>query len=57
MIACHGNMMQTLIVGLLAASWRDLVPWVPIVIVIVALSAFGIVIKAPYGDWRDRDDD
>jgi hypothetical protein len=34
----------------IVAALRDLVPWIPIVIIFVVLSAFGIVLKVP----RDR---
>ncbi len=48
--------MQTLIIPL-AATWRDLVPWIPVVVIIAVLYSFGIRIRVP-GPWnRYWDDD
>ena len=51
-------MIQTHFIAPLAVSLRDLVPWLPIVVIIVALSAFGIVLKVPHSrNPHDRDED
>lgn len=52
-----GGMTYVLLVSPLIASLRDLVPWIPIVVIIVVLSALGVVVKDPHGNHRDSDDD
>ena len=49
-------MIHTLIVSPLAATWRDLVPWIPILVIIMVLSAFGIVAKGRPTNPNDEDD-
>jgi hypothetical protein len=42
----------------LAATWRDLVPWIPVLVITMVLSAFGIVAKGPHSSrWDDDYDD
>ena len=51
-------MIEMLIISPLAASWRDLVPWIPILVIIAVLSAFGIVYRGPHSSrWDDDYDD
>ncbi len=39
-------MLEKLIIPL-AATWRDLVPWIPVVVIIAVLYSFGIRIRFP----------
>ena len=42
---------------MIVAALRDLVPWIPILVIIAALSAFGIVFRLPRsGRPWDSDD-
>jgi hypothetical protein len=42
---------------IMVAALRDLVPWIPIVVTIIALSAFGVVVNDPHGNRSDKEDD
>ena len=50
-------MIQTLTPLPLAATLRDLVPWIPFLVILMVLSAYGIVYRPRGGgSWDDRDD-
>lgn len=40
----------------IVAALRDLVPWIPVLVNIVALSSFGIVLKYPRSRYWDDED-
>jgi hypothetical protein len=51
-------MTNALLTGLLFAALRDLVLYIPILVIIAVLSAFGIVCRGPHSSrWDDDYDD